>query len=345
MKPMSEQRLCFGCGEAEIPGRCGLPAGVGDHVGPGSRHAQDHRPDARAAMNAEGLRGQLILNEPLARHTTWRVGGPARRLYRPADAADLGVFLRRLEPTEPLLWLGLGSNLLVDDAGFPGTVIETQGCLTGLDAVGASGLRAEAGVACAKVARFAARRGLVGVEFLAGIPGTLGGALAMNAGAWGGEIWSHVARVRTIDRLGAIRERTPEDYRVGYRDVQGPVGEWFLEAELSLVSGDAQAAAAHIRVLLDRRNQTQPTGLPSCGSVFRNPLGDHAARLIESVGLKGYRIGGAQVSEKHANFIINTGTARAADIAQLIDLVRTRVASACGVALVTEVKQVWRDAA
>jgi UDP-N-acetylmuramate dehydrogenase len=296
-------------------------------------------------MSSQELRGELLLDEPLARHTTWRVGGPARRLYRPADAADLAAFLRRLDPAEPLIWLGLGSNLLIDDAGFPGTVIETQGCLTTLEAVGARGLRAEAGVASAKVARFAARRGLVGVEFLAGIPGTMGGALAMNAGAWGGETWPHVALVRTVDRRGTVRERPPQDFRIDYREVQGPAGEWFLEAELRLVPGDTEAATTRIRELLNRRARTQPTGLPSCGSVFRNPPGDHAARLIEASGLKGYSIGGAQVSEKHANFIINTGTASAADIARLIDHVRDRVEATSGVRLVPEVKVLWGAAA
>jgi UDP-N-acetylmuramate dehydrogenase len=295
-------------------------------------------------MNTQGLRGELSLDEPLARHTSWRVGGPARRLYRPADADDLAEFLRRLDLDEPLLWLGLGSNLLVADSGFPGTVVETQGCLLNLAPVGDRGVRAQAGASCAKVARFAARRGLVGIEFLAGIPGTMGGALAMNAGAWGRETWPHVARVHTIDRRGDIRERTPADYKIGYREVVGPAGEWFLEAELVLSAGDTEAAAARIRELLDRRANTQPTGLPSCGSVFRNPTGDHAARLIEAAGLKGTTIGGAQVSEKHANFIINLGSASALDIDRLIELVRARVAETSGVLLVTEVKRIGGDA-
>ncbi len=287
-----------------------------------------------------GLRGELREQEPLARHTSWRVGGPARRFYRPADAADLAEFLARLEPDEPLLWLGLGSNLLVDDAGFPGTVIQTQTCLTSLVRHGMHGIQAESGVSCAKVARFAVRHDLTGCEFLAGIPGTMGGALAMNAGAWGGETWAQVVSVRTIDRGGRIRERLPGDFRVGYREVVGPPGEWFLDVELALAAGDGQAGMARIRELLDRRAETQPVGLPSCGSVFRNPPGDHAARLIEAEGLKGHRIGGAQVSEKHANFIINTGEASAADIRELIALVQRRVESATGVRLVPEVKRI-----
>lgn len=286
------------------------------------------------------MMGELREREPLSRHTSWRVGGPARRFYRPTDAADLAAFLARLDPQEPLLWLGLGSNLLVDDAGFPGTVIQTQACLTRLEQRGASGIHAEAGVSCAKVARFASRHDLVGCEFLAGIPGTMGGALAMNAGAWGGETWAHVVSVRTIDRVGRIRERVPGDFAIGYREVIGPPGEWFLDAALELAPGDGKAGMARIRELLDRRAQTQPVGLPSCGSVFRNPPGDHAARLIEAEGLKGYRIGGAQVSEKHANFIINTGEASAADIRALIDLVQRRVEDATGVRLVPEVKRI-----
>jgi UDP-N-acetylmuramate dehydrogenase len=251
------------------------------------------------AADSGALRGELRLDEPLSLHTSWRVGGPARRLYRPADAKDLAAFLRGLDPAEPLLWLGLGSNLLVSDAGFAGTVIQTQGRLDALERVGDLGVRAESGVSCAKVARFAARAGLSGVEFLAGIPGTIGGALAMNAGAYGGETWTRVKRVRTLDRSGTLRERLPADYRIGYRQVDGPEGEWFLEAELELERGDSAQGLERIRQLLGQRGRSQPIGLPSCGSVFRNPPGDHAARLIEAAGLKGVREGGAQVSTKH----------------------------------------------
>lgn len=295
-------------------------------------------------MTERGLKGELRENEPLARHTTWRVGGPARRLYRPADVADLAAFLRQLDPAEPLLWLGLGSNLLVADSGFPGTVIHTQGALAGLRVTDKGGLYAEAGVASAQVARLAARSGLVGVEFLAGIPGTVGGALAMNAGAWGGEIWGFVRRVETIDRYGDIRARTPADFTVAYREVRGPEGEWFLAVELGLALGDTAAGQARIREFLAARARSQPIGLPSCGSVFRNPPGDHAARLIEAAGLKGHRIGGAQVSSKHANFIINTGTASARDIRRLMGLIQAEVERAAGVRLVPEVRQVGGDA-
>ncbi|MCG6943035.1 MAG: UDP-N-acetylmuramate dehydrogenase [Thiohalocapsa sp.] len=301
-----------------------------------------HQAEGRigAAHPPTALRGELRRDEPLARHTTWRVGGPAARLYRPADRADLLAFLGSLPADEPLLWLGLGSNLLIADTGWPGTVIETQGCLTDMAVVAPGRLRFEAGVSCAKAARFATRQGLVGIEFLAGIPGTMGGALAMNAGAWGGETWPHVALVRTVDRAGSVRERGPQDFEVGYRHVVIPPGEWFLEAEMTLESGDTEAAQARIKALLERRAATQPTGLPSCGSVFRNPPDGHAARLIEACGLKGLRFGGAEVSPKHANFIINTGNASARDIARLIDHVQAEVERRHGVRLIPEVRRV-----
>ena len=286
------------------------------------------------------LRGQWQFDEPLSRHTSWRVGGPARRLYRPADADDLVEFMRRLDPDEPLLWLGLGSNLLVDDAGFPGTVILTQGTLDILERRGNDRVYAQAGVSSAKLARFAARHDLTGIEFLAGIPGTLGGALAMNAGAWGGETWSFVRRVWTLDRQGQVHERTADEYEPAYREIRGPEGEWFLAAELELTPGDGAASLARIRELLDQRAATQPVGQPSCGSVFRNPPGDHAARLIDSLGLKGTRIGGAEVSSIHANFIINRGGATATDIARLIEQIQQTVERHTGIRLMPEVRRI-----
>jgi UDP-N-acetylmuramate dehydrogenase len=289
------------------------------------------------ALNRQSLRGELRFDEPLSRHTTWRVGGAARCFYRPADREDLVQFMRQLDSDEPIFWLGLGSNLLVRDGGFRGTVIATKGCLAASEWRGDTLLYAEAGIACAKLARMAARAGLCGAEFLAGIPGTLGGALAMNAGAFGGETWECVVSVETIDREGVVRRRTPEHFEVGYRQVKGPSGEWFLAAELQLQAGDIDAAQQRIRQLLERRGATQPTDKPSCGSVFRNPPGDHAARLIEAAGLKGRRLGGAQVSEKHANFIINTGNATARDIESLIAEVRREVAARSGIELQTEV--------
>lgn len=298
-----------------------------------------------AALEPDVLRGTLREQEPMARHTTWRVGGPADRFYQPADRDDLAAFLAMLPPDEPLFWCGLGSNLLVRDGGLRGTVIFLSPGLTALRREGEHGVWADAGVACAKVARFAARAELVGAEFLAGIPGTMGGALAMNAGAFGGETWLVVAEVETVDRQGRWRRRTPADFDIGYRYVRGAADEWFTGVLLALRRGDGEQAMERIRQLLARRAATQPVGKPSCGSVFRNPEGDHAARLIEVAGLKGTRIGGAYVSDKHANFIINDGTATAADIEQLIAQVRRVVLEQHGVALTPEVRVIGEEAA
>ncbi len=291
-----------------------------------------------AKVTGLDLRGRLLVDEPMSRHTSWRVGGPARRLFEPADSDDLARFLAGLSADEPIFWLGLGSNLLVRDGGIPGTVIQTYGLLNGLERVGERSLRVEAGVACAKVASMALREGLCGVEFFTGIPGTMGGALAMNAGAFGGDTWSLISQVETIDRSGRRRMRLPREYQVGYREVRGNQGEWFLAAELELLQGDPTAATARVKELLHRRSATQPIGEPTCGSVFRNPPGDYAGRLIEASGLKGTKIGGAQVSEKHANFIVNTGSAAAADIEALMETVAATVEENHGVKLVPEVK-------
>jgi len=280
----------------------------------------------------------LLRDEPLARHTTWRVGGPAARFHRPADRAALHAVLRALPADEPLLWLGLGSNLLVSDQGFLGTVIQLRG-LNGI-VQRDTRLWCEAGVAGAPLARYAARAGLGGIEFLAGIPGTLGGALAMNAGAWGDEIWSRVTRVWTIDRRGGEHERLPCDFTIGYRHVVGPPGEWFLAAELALTPAEPAAVGARMRDLLAQRAARQPIGQPSAGSVFRNPPGDYAARLIDTAGLKGAREGDAEVSPKHANFIVNRGQARAADIDRLIRRVQQTVAARHGVTLELEIHRI-----
>ncbi|MDH5184863.1 MAG: UDP-N-acetylmuramate dehydrogenase [Gammaproteobacteria bacterium] len=291
---------------------------------------------AAAAMTK--LRGTLLENESMSRHTTWRVGGPAQRFYKPADLQDLQAFMQTLDADDPVYWLGLGSNLLVRDGGIKGTVIYTTNLLAEMTLQGPQQVRVEAGVPCAKVARFCARSGLVGAEFLAGIPGTMGGALAMNAGAFGGETWDKVVAVETIDHQGVLHRRTPDEYEIGYRHVAGPQGEWFVATVLQLEEGETELGQQNIRALLDKRGASQPTKEANAGSVFRNPEGDYSARLIESCGLKGRRIGGACVSEKHANFIINTGEAKAADIEALIVDVASIVKRECGVQLETEVR-------
>ena len=291
-----------------------------------------------AVRSSVALRGELRTGEPLASYTTWRVGGPAERFYEPADRADLAEFLATLPADEPIFFLGHGSNLLVRDGGLRGTVILTAGSLTRIERVADTCLMAEAGVACARLARFAARAGLGGIEFLAGIPGTFGGALAMNAGAHGAAIWDFVRDLEVIDRGGRMRQRTAADYEIGYRSVRSNDDAWFIAATLSLQPADPAACEQRIRELLARRAATQPIGKPSCGSVFRNPPGDHAGRLIEAAGLKGAREGGCQVSTLHANFIINVGGATARDLERLIQRVRDVVRERTGVDLQPEVR-------
>ena len=289
------------------------------------------------------MNGTLLRNEPMSKHTSWHAGGPADLYFTPADAADLGEFLRELPPEVPTLWIGLGSNLLVRDGGVRGAVIATHGALNALDRIGERRIHAEAGVPCARIARQCIKWALGPAEFFAGIPGTLGGALAMNAGAWGGETWTRVIEVDVLDRRGTRRTRTPADYEIGYRHVRGPKHEWFIAARMEFdIKPDADETV--IRDLLERRRQTQPIGEWSCGSVFTNPPGDHAARLIESAGLKGFRIGDASVSEKHANFIINHGAATAADIEAVILHVQRTVADAYDVRLHPEVRIVGEPA-
>jgi UDP-N-acetylmuramate dehydrogenase len=284
------------------------------------------------------LRGKRLPDEPMSRHTSWRVGGPADLAYAPADLEDLSAFLAGGHARGPLVWVGLGSNLLVRDGGVRGTVILTHKGLGGLRDEGGRGLYAEAGVPCAKVARQAARRGWAGCEFLAGIPGTMGGALAMNAGAFGGETWEVVESVLTIDAEGRIRERPAADFEVGYRSVRGPEGEWFVAARLRLRPGYRGASETRIRSLLQHRARTQPIRIANAGSVFRNPEGDHAGRLIEAAGLKGVCEGNACVSDLHANFIINRGGCRAVDIERLIERIRQTVEEQHGVRLQAEVR-------
>jgi len=286
------------------------------------------------------LRGELLHDVPMRRHTSWRAGGNAERAYRPADLADLQVFLATLPADEPLYPVGLGSNLLVRDGGLRGTVLLMHGALSELRPAAPEEIYAEAGVAGAKLARFAAQQGLCGAEFFAGIPGTLGGMLAMNAGCYGSETWGKVVLVQTINRRGELRWRTAADYEIGYRHVQllQPAEEWFVAAYLRFQSGDSDAARQAIKALLDKRMASQPLQLPNSGSVFRNPPGDHAARLIEQCGLKGRRIGGAEVSHKHANFIVNVGDASAADIEMMIREVQQIVAEKTGVQLQPEVR-------
>lgn len=286
------------------------------------------------------LRGQFCRNVSLADYTSWHVGGVARCLYKPADLTDLAIFLSTLPEDESLVWLGLGSNVLIRDGGIHGTVILTLGGLSQLNFISESfphrTIRVEAGVTCAKLAKFCAKEQFSQGAFFAGIPGTVGGALAMNAGAFGGETWTHVVAVETIDRKGCIRKRLPKDFQVSYREVKSPTDEWFVAGYFHFPAGDGQQTQQTIKALLKKRSETQPIGTLNCGSVFRNPPGDYAARLIEACGLKGKMMGGACVSTKHANFIINENHATAADLERLIDFVQKTVQQQTGVMLIRE---------
>ena len=294
------------------------------------------------ALPLTPLRGREMRGVPLARYTSWRAGGRADRLYIPADREDLAEFVRRLPAAEPLTPIGLGSNLLVRDGGVRGTVVVLHTGLAVLEL--RDGLvYAEAGVVSPKVARFAALHDRAEAEFLSGIPGTTGGALAMNAGCYGGETWRYVVQVELLTRAGAFERRLPSEYVIGYRSVRRAdgrgSGDLYTAAWYAFPPGDGRLARARIRQLLEQRLATQPLDLPNAGSVFRNPPNDHAARLIETCGLKGRAVGGARVSEKHANFIVNPGgRATAADIEALINRVREVVRERTGVDLVPEIQ-------
>lgn len=288
--------------------------------------------------NTALISGVLLANEPLTHYNTWRVGGIAQSLYKPKGIADLSLFLQTLACEEPVVWLGLGSNCLIKDHGFIGTVIVTQGCLNEITLVNEQTIRVEAGVSCAKMARFCARNNLAKAEFWAGIPGTMGGALRMNAGCYDGDTWRSVVEVETMTRDGRIRHRKPSEFDVSYRHVSGLENEWFIAATYEFPLGDKDTSLQIIKDLLARRAATQPTGEYNCGSVFRNPPGAFAAQLIESCGLKGKSIGGAVVSEKHANFIVNhEGRASANDIELLIQFVQDTVLEQTGIQLIREV--------
>jgi UDP-N-acetylmuramate dehydrogenase len=289
----------------------------------------------------------------MKKHVSWRAGGAAQRVYIPADLEDLVWLVRSVPAREPVHVVGLGSNLLVRDGGVAGVIILLHGVLKKIAIESRThGLPsppedrdtalvyAQAGVASPKLARFTANHDLVGGEFWAGIPGTVGGAIAMNAGCYGSETWDHLAQVQTLDRQGQINERLPREYITGYRHValKVPQEEWFIGGWFRLERGNGAASRETIKELLKKRIASQPLSLPNAGSVFRNPPGDYAARLIESCGLKGHRIGDAMVSERHANFIVNVGAATATDIERLIEQIEERVEARTNVRLIREVR-------
>jgi UDP-N-acetylmuramate dehydrogenase len=283
-------------------------------------------------------RGKLLFDVSLSRYNTWGVGGNAQCVFHPADIEDLSYFLANTETDIPLTWLGLGSNVLIRDGGIKGVVIVTHTGLKQIRFDADQSVYAEAGVACAKLARATVSKSLVGVEFMAGIPGTVGGALAMNAGAFGGQTWQNVTHVNVINRQGDIATRKADEYEYGYRYVKNFEDEWFVGAGFNLDLDEHGTKVVSIKQLLAQRAQSQPIGKKNCGSVFKNPEQGYAASLIEQCGLKGFAIGGACVSSKHANFIINEKQATAEDIEVLMKHVQDTVKQQCNVDLVPEVK-------
>lgn len=289
------------------------------------------------AREYEGMRGEMYRGHSLASYTSFQAGGSAELFYRPRDINDLQSFVAALPDHFQLTWLGLGSNTLVREGGIKGAVICTRKTL-GHIRVNGQEVYAEAGVSCAKLAKTLARHGLSGGEFFAGIPGTVGGALAMNAGAFGSATWDFVEQVEMIHKDGRITSASSEQFEVAYRNVCIPMGQWFYAAKFRFHPQSSESARSNIRNLLDQRNASQPIGLPSFGSVFKNPEGAHAAMLIEQCGLKGSRVGGAYVSEKHANFIINSGTAMVEDAVKLIEYIQASVEAHTGYLLEPEVR-------
>ncbi len=290
------------------------------------------------------LRGRLDFDVGMAKKTSLKVGGAARGSFTPLNCPDLSDFLSASEQFNlPLMFVGLGSNLLVRDEGLSGITVFTHKALSelelqldGQDSV----IYAEAGVAAPKLARFSALHHFEGAEFLAGIPGTVGGALAMNAGCYGSETWDHVLKVKTIDKFGNLKIREKSEFFISYREVTSKYdqSEFFVGGWFRFRRGSGDRSREKIKNLLARRVSEQPLDKPNCGSVFRNPPGYYAAQLIENCDLKGKTIGGAMISPKHANFIVNTGGASAREVELLIREVQSVVAERMGVDLHPEVK-------
>ena len=308
-----------------------------------NRQKESYKTIMQMPIQPNGLKGKLMFNEPMSKHTSWRVGGIADRFYVPHDLDDLVTFILQLDEDEPLTWIGLGSNLLVRDGGIRGAVIATKNMADKFEMISPNLINVSVGTACGNIAKYCEKAGFNNVQFLAGIPGTLGGALTMNAGAFGSEIWDFVKSVLTLNRKGEIIERHKEEYKVSYRSIRKPANEWFISAILELTT-DNHTGQSVLRDLLKKRNDMQPVGVASCGSVFRNPNSmDPAAKLIDACGLKGTTIGDARVSEKHANFIINSGKAKAIDIENLILQVQKIVYEQFKIRLITEVKIIGEE--
>jgi UDP-N-acetylmuramate dehydrogenase len=283
------------------------------------------------------LKGELYSNHPIAKYNSWGIGGTVKRFYKPYDLEDCINFVKSLKETERVIWLGLGSNVLFPDGVLDATVISTRFALKGVSLLDSGFVKVFGGETCSKLARFSAKLGLGSAAFFAGIPGTVGGALAMNAGAFGAETWDYVESVTILNQDGFLKDYKKSDFKIGYRSVSGPVG-LFVSAIFKFKPMFVNDANLVIKSLLKKRGSSQPIGTLNCGSVFRNPPGDYAARLIESLGLKGYRIGGAEISKVHANFILNCDFATSQNVVDLINFIKQKVFDRYQINLVPEVK-------
>ena len=283
------------------------------------------------------IRGNLKENISLKNYNTWKVGGKAEYLFEPYDVEDLKVFLSLLND-EKITFIGNGSNVLIRDNGIKGFVVCLKKSLNNYYLNNNKQFVFEAGLSCMKIAQITAKKNYKGLEFLCGIPGTLGGALRMNAGCYGGNIWENVSKVILMNRKGIIVERDRLEFDVSYRNVKLKDDNFFISATFDLKLNELNDSLDIIKKFLKDRRIKQPTGLPSCGSVFKNPKNLYAANLVDSLGLKGYRIGGAYISEKHANFIITEKNAKSNDVEELISYIQKKVHEEKNIYLETEVQ-------
>jgi UDP-N-acetylmuramate dehydrogenase len=302
-------------------------------------------------MNFTNLRGEVKLNEPMSGHTSFRIGGQADALVTPMDRQDLAALLQEIRDQHlPCVVLGGGTNLLVRDGGFRGVAISLKK-MAGIEitreyrSLGGSFavINVEAGAMLARLLSFSVERGLTGLEFATGIPGTVGGAVCMNAGTAQGEMGDIIDTVTLVSPSGELILRNREEMGFGYRMANVPDDHIVFDAKIILRYGDAGKIKARVKQIMAGRKERQPWGLPNAGSVFKNPLDESAGKLIESAGLRGLTVGGAQVSEKHANFIVNRGNAKAADVLQLMELIKAKVLEVHRVRLEPEIKIIGED--
>ncbi len=303
-------------------------------------------------MKLADVRGEVKLNEPLSSHTSFRIGGPVDALVYPADKQDVIVLLKEIKNRGlNYFFLGGGTNLLVRDGGFRGVAINLARIASiSLDreyrSVGGTFavLHVQAGAPLQRLLNFSVENGLTGLEFATGIPGTVGGAVCMNAGTADGELGDVTDSVTLISPDGRLLTKNSEEMGFGYRTAKIPGGHVVLEATITLRRGTEEKIKNRVKELMDKRKQHQPWGMPSAGSVFKNPQDVAAGQLIESSGLKGKTVGGAQISEKHANFIVNLGSAKAADVLALMEMVKEKVLAVHNVRLEPEIKIIGEDA-